>query len=361
MSSLREVLTIALTAGAMATVSMAALAQPVYEGIGRVATEAEVNAWDIDVRTDFTGLPPGRGTVDDGMILWEETCAVCHGIFGESNTVFTPLVGGTTTEDVETGRVGSLARGDHPGTTTFMKVATLSTLWDYIYRAMPWDHPKSLSPDDVYAVTAYLLNLADIVPDDFELSDANMAEVQEKIPNRNGMTLEHALWPGDEFGTEDIQPDVRAQACMENCADVPQITSQIPDAERNTWGNLREQNRTVGPQRGADTSRPEGKLGDARGPVRVVGPEGSGDSASARALALIQERGCAACHDVARSMVGPAYVDIAKRYPGEVDHLIGRILSGGSGNWGDVQMPPQDIPEADARVIAEWIAAGAEE
>jgi len=353
-------LAVAALAGALASPSV--LAQPAWEDLGRAATDAEVQAWDIDVRPDFTGLPAGSGSVDDGMDLWEETCTVCHGIFGESNAIFTPLIGGTTAEDVESGHVGSLARGDHPGATTFMKVPTISTIWDYIYRAMPWDHPKSLSPDDVYAVTAYLLNLADIVPADFELSNDNIAEVQEKMPNRNGMTLEHAMWPGNEFGTGYIKPDVQAEACMENCADEPQITSEIPETERNTWGNLREQNRSVGPQRGADTTRPEGKLGDARGPVKVVGPKDrAAGGASARALELIQESGCAACHGVVRTMIGPAYVDIAKRYPGGVDYLTGRIISGGSGDWGDVQMPPQDISEADARLIAEWIAAGAEE
>lgn len=360
MSRLRNVLTVVVLVGALASVT--AMAQPAWEGLGRAATEAEVAAWDTDVRPDFKGLPAGHGSVDDGMDLWEETCAVCHGIFGEANTTFTPLVGGTSAQDVQIGHVGSLARGDHPGATTFMKVPTISTIWDYIYRAMPWDRPKSLSPDDVYAVTAYLLNLAEIVPDDFVLSNENIAEVQERMPNRKGMTLEHALWPGDEFGTADIKPDVQAEACMENCADAPQVTSEIPVTERNTWGNLREQNRTVGPQRGADTSKPEGQLGDARGPVKVVGPRDSGGGgANARALALIQDSGCAACHGVVHSMVGPAYVDIAKRYPGEVDYLAGRIISGGSGDWGDVIMPPQDLPEADARLIAEWIAAGAEE
>ena len=63
-----------------------------------------------------------------------------------------------------------------------MKVPTLSTLWDYINRAMPWTAPKSLSTDEVYAVTAYLLNMGGIVPDDFTLSDRNIAEVQQRCP-----------------------------------------------------------------------------------------------------------------------------------------------------------------------------------
>ena len=68
---------------------------PAYAGIGRAATPAEMAAWDIDVRPDFKGLPPGPGTVAQGQQVWEAQCACCHGVFGESNQVFKPLVGGT--------------------------------------------------------------------------------------------------------------------------------------------------------------------------------------------------------------------------------------------------------------------------
>src|SRR5262252_589804 len=70
-----------------------------YEGVGRPATPAEIAAWDIDVRPDFKGLPPGSGSVQQGQKVWDAKCASCHGTFGESNEVFTPLVGGTTAED----------------------------------------------------------------------------------------------------------------------------------------------------------------------------------------------------------------------------------------------------------------------
>src|SRR3954471_11593916 len=185
-------------AGACAVVTafvLSANAETQFLGVGRPATAAEIKAWDIDVRPDFKGLPPGAGSVAKGQVVWEDKCASCHGVFGESNQVFNPLVGGTTADDVRTGRVASLNRTDYPGRTTLMKVATLSTLWDYINRAMPWTQPKSLSVDEVYAVTAYLLNLADVIPADFTLSDRTMAQVQERMPNRKGMTSEHALWP----------------------------------------------------------------------------------------------------------------------------------------------------------------------
>ncbi|MCC6812760.1 MAG: c-type cytochrome, partial [Rubrivivax sp.] len=94
----------ALVGALIATgVALPALAQDKYPGIGRAATPKEVAAWDIDVRPDFKGLPPGSGSVARGQDLWEERCAVCHGVFGESNTIFSPLVGGTTADDVKTG------------------------------------------------------------------------------------------------------------------------------------------------------------------------------------------------------------------------------------------------------------------
>ncbi|NLZ40167.1 MAG: cytochrome c, partial [Comamonadaceae bacterium] len=154
-----------------------------FAGIGRAATPDEIKAWDIDVRPDFLGLPKGSGSVARGEELWEAKCAVCHGTFGESNKVFTPLVGGVEKGDLETGHVAALKRPDYPARTTFMKVPTVSTLFDYIRRAMPWNAPKSLSDDDVYAVLAYLLNLSDIVPSDFVLDDKTIRDVQKIMPN----------------------------------------------------------------------------------------------------------------------------------------------------------------------------------
>jgi len=84
------------------------------EGVGRTATPAEIKAWDIDVRPDFKGLPAGSGSVSKGQDVWEAKCASCHGVFGESTEVFTPIVGGTTKKDIETGRVANLSRLDFP-------------------------------------------------------------------------------------------------------------------------------------------------------------------------------------------------------------------------------------------------------
>ncbi len=220
-----------------------------YAKIGRKATPSEIAAWDIDVRPDLAGLPAGSGTVAQGEKLWEAKCASCHGAFGESPAVFPPLVGGTTKADIERGRVAGLTAVTENAKSTFMKVAHVSTLWDYIRRAMPFDAPKSLSVDEVYAATAYLLHLADVVPRDFTLSDKTMAQAQARLPNRNGMSTAHGML--DVNGT----PDVRSEACMSNCKVNESSLVVLPASVNGLNGNLAEQNRAWGPVRGIDTSR----------------------------------------------------------------------------------------------------------
>ena len=94
-----------------------------YPGVGRAALPAEIKAWDIDVRPDFKGLPRGAGSVASGMTVWEARCASCHGVFGESNEVFAPLVGGTVPADIRSGRVARLNDASYPGRTTLMKLS----------------------------------------------------------------------------------------------------------------------------------------------------------------------------------------------------------------------------------------------
>lgn len=327
-----------------------------FAGVGRAATDKEVAAWDIDVRPDFKGLPKGQGSVSQGQDIWEAKCASCHGVFGEANSTFTPLIGGTTKDDIKTGHVATLKRADYPGRTTIMKVATVSTLWDYIHRAMPWNAPKSLKTDEVYAVTAYLLNLADVLPADYTLSDKNIAEVQQLMPNRNGMTTEHALWPGNEFGAGKVKPDVLAKACMKDCVAPEKVVSQLPEHAMDAHGNLRDQNRLIGPQRGLVTDPNAGAA--AAGAAGAAAKPATGDPA-ATAIALTQKHGCVACHSIDTKLVGPAFVDVAKKHAGKTDYLAGKIVSGGQGVWGDIPMPPQTLPEADAKAIAAWLASGA--
>jgi len=314
-------------------------------GLGRVATPAEIQAWDIDVRPDFAGLPKGSGSVDQGQAIWEGKCAACHGTFGESNKVFSPLVGGTTKEDMASGHVAMLKRPDFPGRTTFMKVATVSTLFDYIRRAMPWNAPKSLTNDQVYAVLAYLLNLAEIVPDDFVLNEQTIRDVQKMMPNRNGMTWDHAMWPGTELSGKPVKPDTRATGCMKDCKKAAEISSVLPDYALSSHGNIADQNRRIGPVRGQKTgpSAPEG--GTKKAMTEVA------DGA-----------GCLQCHMVDSRLIGPAYAEIAQKYKGQdmTDKLIAKIRTGGGGVWGDVEMPAQtEVKDDDLKNLVAWILGGA--
>lgn len=358
-----------LLAGGLAAAEPARPAADRYPGIGRTATPQELAAWDIDVRPDFKGLPPGRGSALDGQAVWEAQCASCHGVFGENNQVFAPLVGGTGPQDIATGRVARLDDPGFPGRTTLMKLGTVSTLWDYIRRAMPWNAPKSLSTEQVYAVTAYLLHLGGIVPDDYVLSDASMAEVQRRLPNRNGFTTAHGLWPGRSAvpgagtggATPAGRPDVQATACMSRCTDTVAIASSLPAHARNNHGNLAQQQREIGPQRGIDTT-----LAPAGGVAVAAAPKAAPESTAGRgnaALALARSSGCTACHgtDNAR-IVGPGFGEIARRYAARTDaeaYLAGRIRAGGQGVWGSIPMPAQTLPDGDASRIARWLAAGA--
>lgn len=353
-------LAIALTA---LSASGAAMAQNMYPGVGRAATASEVQAWDIDVRPDFKGLPKGSGSVTQGQDVWEGKCASCHGVFGESNEVFSPLVGGTGKDDVKSGRVARLNDPTFPGRTTLMKVSTVSTLWDYINRAMPWTAPKSLTTQEVYSVTAYLLNMGGIVPDNFVLSDATMAEAQSLLPNRNGMSTEHGLWPGKTLGNRG-KPDVKAVACMKNCAPAATVASFLPDFARNNNGNLAEQQRLVGPQRGADTTRPPAANAAAVAVAAAqAAPRAKADNPDATALALAQKHNCLACHNVESKIVGPGFREIARKHGGRTDataYLASKIKAGGQGVWGPIPMPAQTLSDSDALLIAQWLANGAQ-
>jgi cytochrome c len=151
---------------------MAAAEDPSRYGFGRPATETEIRSWDIDVSPTGEGLPPGRGTVREGAAIYASNCAACHGITGTEGPK-DRLVGGqgslTTNQPIKT--IGS-----------YWPYAT--TLYDYIYRAMPITAPQSLTPDEVYALVAWLLHQNGIIQPDAVMDAQTLPVV--KMPNREG-------------------------------------------------------------------------------------------------------------------------------------------------------------------------------
>lgn len=180
------------------------LATPLWaESPGRTATPEEIATWDIDVRPDGMGLPEGSGSVADGDKIFQAQCSVCHGVFGE----------GTGRWPVLTGGQGSLS-DDRPVKTIGSYWPYLSTVYDYINRAMPFGNAQSLEPDQVYAITAYLLYMNDEVGDDFVLSSENFLEA--RLPNEDGFVMDNR--PEVELAQFSKEP------CMTDCKPEVKIT-----------------------------------------------------------------------------------------------------------------------------------------
>ena len=177
--------------------------------LGKIATAEEVAGWDIDVRPDGLGAPIGMGNAIDGEEVYADLCAACHGDFGEGVDRWPELVGGE----------GSLDTHD-PLKTTGSYWPYASTLYDYVYRAMPFGESQSLSYDETYQIVAFLLYMNDIIEDDFDLSHENLGAIV--MPNRDG------------FFMPDPRPDaqpVSAEPCMNNCNVATSIMGRARDID----------------------------------------------------------------------------------------------------------------------------------
>jgi cytochrome c len=154
----------------------ALVAQSPTFGVGRPPKPDELKAIDIDITPDGTGLPPGRSTAAAGKDVYTRRCETCHGPTGKEGP-----------QDVLAGGKGSLATAKPQKTIgSYWPYAT--TLWDYIRRAMPFDHPGTLTPDEIYGATAYLLFLNGIVGDQQVIDQTTLPQVH--MPNRNGFTAD---------------------------------------------------------------------------------------------------------------------------------------------------------------------------
>ena len=175
-------------------------------GLGKMATAEEVAGWDIDVRPDGKGAPVGVGTAALGEEIYTERCAACHGDFGEGIDRWPVLAGGQGTLD-----------SHDPVKTVGSYWPYASTIYDYVYRAMPFGEAQSLTHDETYSVVAYLLFMNDVIEEDLQLSNANIGSI--KMPNREGFML------------PDPRPDGQPQGepCMKNCS----VSTKIIGKARN--------------------------------------------------------------------------------------------------------------------------------
>jgi cytochrome c len=276
-----------------------------YFGIGTPATDQVIAGWDIDVRPDGLGLPPGSGSVADGEGIYEAQCAACHGVFGEGTGRWPVLAGGfdSLTESRPEKTVGS-----------YWPYA--STLWDYVHRAMPFYEPQSLGNDEVYAVVAYVLYLNDIVGDEFVLTQDNLASIE--MPNRDGFFV-------------DPRPDVQNVACMTDCKNPADI--------RITWDST--------------------ELGVT--PVEFFKGRDDEQSGAGAAVAMdpnlgqtVYQQACATCHKgglAGAPIVGDAAQWRARLAQG-MDVLVAHAVNGYQGSAG--YMPPKggQIQLADDAVAA---------
>jgi S-disulfanyl-L-cysteine oxidoreductase SoxD len=158
--------------------------------VGRAVVESDLRAWDIDVLPNGAGLPIGRGSVEEGRLIYSQKCLACHGANGS----------GQPMERLAGGR-GTLTSNDPVKTIgSYWPYAT--TVFDYVRRAMPLDKPQSLTANEVYALTAYLLHLNDIVSADAVMDARRLPRV--RMPNRSAFRA-------------DSRPDVSNVACMDDC------------------------------------------------------------------------------------------------------------------------------------------------
>ncbi len=285
----------------IASISGAAMAQSLgaagQYGIGRVATDDEVHAWDIDVRPDGLGLPAGEGSVEEGEILYENNCAVCHGAFGEGEGRWPVLAGGS----------GTLA-GDDPVKTVGSYWPYLSTVYDYVHRAMPFGNAQSLSDDGVYAITAYILYLNDLVDDDFVLSKENFAEF--KMPNEENFFMDD----------RDASPIMaKRDVCMSDCKGDVKITARARVIDVTPDEGEEPAEETV-EKLALESGGAEEQVAPAAAEATAVAPAAIDAALAAEGEKLFKK--CRSCHQVgegARHRTGPILNGIVGRTTGSVD------------------------------------------
>lgn len=275
-----------------------ALSEPL--GLGRLALPDEIAAWDVKIMPDGTGLPQGSGDVMTGEEVFLEHCAACHGDFAEGLGNWPKLAGGD----------GTLANRD-PVKTIGSYWPHLSTVWDYVHRSMPFGQAQILTPDETYAITAYILYSNYLVEDDFVLSKDNFLDVA--MPNADGFIEDDRA--ETEYDTFSVEP------CMENCKETVEITmhASVLDVTPN------DPDDGDGDEAAVEQSAEDPPAEDASGPepapaeTETAAAEPDPDMVAAGEKVFAK---CKACHMVgegAKNRVGPMLNGIMGREAGTVE------------------------------------------
>lgn len=311
-------------ASALLAISTAATAQDAAPsrdggfGLGRAALPDEVAAWNHDIRPDGQGLPEGSGDVLTGEDIYINNCSVCHGDFGEAVGRWPVLAGGE----------GTMQNAD-PVKTVGSFWPYLSTVYDYVGRAMPFGHAESLTADETYALTAYILYLNDLVDEEFTLTQANFTEVE--MPNVGNFI--------DDDRIETEFPVFMTEACMENCKDSVEITmhaSVVDVTPEETAADAAEAAAATG-----DATEPAATTDMASAEPAEAPPAQAEAPAEPATEAVVEEptataaldpalvadgerafRQCSACHMVgenAQNRVGPQLNAVVGRTIGEIE------------------------------------------
>ena len=189
MSTRKPLLALTLLALPLALAFSAGTAVAETPGLGQPITEADIAAWNIEVLPDGTGLPPGSGTAKQGVAIYSQKCALCHGENGVNpKPGFVPMVGPSKFDRIDTMK-----------TVPYYKYAT--TLYDVMRRSMPFPIPKTLTNDELYALSAYILALNKIIGED-EVMDANSLP-RVKMPNRDNFIV----WDADKIDYDPLRTD----------------------------------------------------------------------------------------------------------------------------------------------------------
>lgn len=253
-----------------------------YAGIGRAPTPDEIKSWDIDIRPDGQGAPAGHGTAREGERVYLVKCASCHGEFGEGAGRYPVLIGGHGT-----------LKDMRPEKTIGSYWPYASTVFDYIKRAMPFGDAQSLTDDETYALTAYLLFMNDVVEEDFAVTQDNIGTIE--MPNEANFFMDPR---------PDAQP-ASGKPCMKDCKVEIKVVGRAAALD-------------VTPETGgADLGEGGGQAAAPEPQKEEVAAASEGDPAAGRSVF----NKCKACHilDSPKNRVGPSLHGIFGRTAASFD------------------------------------------